>query len=163
MRMYLGVFCTPLVLLIALTSCTKQEASSACKNEFAIEYDLMAETECCCEYDLKEIIDDLVGTYKFSDHCDHFDYNYNTTISRVENDSSSIILRGFNFHNQELIATFNRGQFNIDHSYVLGGCEFQLQASLYKSDRRLLVESKSKILGGLCSNLIEQECIAVSN
>ena len=159
-----SVFMPTLITLFVFYSCEKKiEPIIACMNEFAVNHDLSAEIDCCCEYNVEAIINDVVGSYQFVDYCQHFDYEYQTKISKDVSRDSMIIIENFSVYKQTFSAKFSRGIFMIKDSFYVGGCKFEFEGELKKVSDKLMLESSNTILEGLCNNLTDLECTAIAD
>ena len=149
-----------ILTLFMITSCTKDK--SGCTNEFAENFDKNADSLCCCEYDVERIINEIVGNHNFEDICKEFDYDYSTTIRRNENVEGQIILENFSIYNQTYIGEFSNGEFVLTKEFAVGGCNFEFDATINKINGALVIDSYNKVIGGLCNNISDLECVATS-
>ena len=126
------------------------------------KFDNNAELDCCCEFQVEAIVSDLEGDYTFKDECTNFSYVYESTITGMNGISNSLILSNFSFNNMDYIATYDNGSFSIDSSYYIAGCNFNFAALITMENGSLVINSHNKVVEGLCSNISDSYCVAIS-
>lgn len=153
-----------LVVALNISSCNKEaQITRGCKNEFSLNYESDYDENCCCDYDLDAIIEDIAGVYEFKDYCQHFNYEYTTRISRDKDAKDQIIIDDFSIYKQKFMGRFSDGEFLIDEEFYVGGCKFAFKGSLRKEEGKLLLESTNEVIEGICNNLTDLICTAIAD
>ena len=131
-------------------------------HEWAINYDQEADYDCCCEYDVAAILEDVKGTYSFQDVCESANYSYKTIIKTTSESKGEITIKNFSIYRQSLTGIFNDGMFEIEKSYTTGGCLFEFRGTLEKQNGKLVLKSDNQVISGLCTNIANLSCVATS-
>lgn len=148
-------------IVFSLFACNKEV--HGCMHEWATNYDLDANIDCCCDYDVAAILDDVKGTHSFEDICQSATYSYKTTINSTSKTAGKITIKNFSIYKQVLTGTFNDGMFHIEKDYTTGGCNFEFRGTLEKENGKLILKSVNQVISGLCTNITDLTCIATSH
>ena len=148
-------------IVLSLFSCNKE--LQGCMHEWASNYDQEAEIDCCCEYDIAAVVQDVKGSYNFQDICQSVSYNYKTNISIASAAEGEITIKNFSIYRQKLTGIFNDGVFEIEKNYTTGGCNFEFRGTLEKENGNLILKSDNQVINGLCTNITDLTCVATSD
>jgi len=114
--LHLFPFATSILLLFAVSfiGCGDSEIEG-CTNAFATNFDSSATKDCCCEFDVEALIDDLVGSYDFKVDRSDIQVNYNyipISIERDPENNQRFLIKDFWIH--DIQGTFESGEFKLE-------------------------------------------------
>lgn len=114
-----------------LVNCGNSE-TEGCTNSFAANYDSEASVDCCCEYDVEALVNNLTGTYDLkldnSDLTKNFSY-HETKIEKDPNNANGIIIKDFFYG--DLFGNFENGAFSLESEIIERfGCTYRTTGAL---------------------------------
>ena len=141
------------------TACGDPEIEG-CTNAFASNFDSSATKDCCCEYDVQVLIDDLVGDYNYkirpTDGSSNFSYNQ-ISIAKDDTDAERFVIKDYWL--QEVVGTFEDGEFTLESEILdISGCLSQTKGRLWKTEDVLMLEMNNRTWQDSNSQLSEGAC-----
>ena len=148
-------------VFFSFLSCDKE--IQGCMQEWGANFDAEANFDCCCEYDIAAIVEDVKGSYNFKDVCQTENYDYRTNIKVANTTNGEITIKNFSIYKQTLTGFFVDGLFEIEKNYTTGGCNFEFKGTLEKQNGKLILKSDNQVIDGLCTNITNLTCVATSD
>ncbi len=135
MKTTLQLFLLALCLPFLIVSCSSDEG---CTSNFANNYDESAIEDCCCTYDVENLVSELIGSYSYdSDRCNSLEKPQNIIIKEDPNVENGVIMTNL-YHHEEIEAsgTFEDGEVKFESFDEESHC-----------NRRTIITLKSSNLG----------------
>lgn len=144
-------------IFLILTSCTEKEG---CLNGLAENFNEKANIDCCCEFNVADIIAQIEGVMNYKEECGSLGtYNKNLEISRVASSSNEILISGLGIlEEQDITAVFKDGIFEFNQLNDFAGCNYRIAGKLIPTVEEIRIEVKRTGVAS-CRNELNSSCI----
>ncbi len=157
-----------LLALFLLPRCSKDVRG--CTNEWAANYSEIYSKDCCCRYDTKTILDDLVGRYTVRANCNNGSWTHLISISKADAEEIDIPKDKFAVNVDNLFAEgrsflvrFDDGDFKVDEFVINEDCRMQYTASFKRLENGIEISYTKIYKSGECGVFaIDIDCLSIA-
>ncbi len=126
-------------------------------NQFGSNYDADAIVDCCCDFSVDQIIDDLEGTHSVKELCSGGSTSFDLDIVRDANTPDGVIISNFNNSGNSIKAVWNNGEFKLQKDWNASNCDVAITGSLHRNNGRIHI-IYAAISPSSCSEYSSKTC-----